>query len=60
MDSLEILDYASQLKTARGESAILEAASHANECEARGDSEAAENWRRIRSALTTLLGPHAS
>lgn len=60
MQSLEILDYARQLKTTQGESAILEAAHHANECEARGDGESAENWRRIRSALTTLQGPRAS
>ena len=60
MQSLEILDYASQLKTAGGESAILEAANHANECAARGDEESAENWRRIRSALSTLIGPHAT
>lgn len=60
MQSLEILDYARQLRTARGEKAVLEAAAKASECEARGDTEAAENWRRIRSALTTLQSPAAS
>ena len=60
MQSLEILDYARQLRSARGEKAVLEAATKASECEARGDAEAAANWRRIRSALTTLQAPGVS
>lgn len=60
MQALEILDYARQLREVRGERAVLEAAQRANACEAKGDSEAAANWRRIQSALTTIQSPHVS
>ena len=38
----------------------LEAAQRASACEAKGDREAAANWRRIQSALTTMQSPHVS
>ena len=60
MHSLEILEYARQLRDVRGERAIVEAAQRATACEAKGDNEAAANWRRIQSALTTLQTPRAS
>ncbi len=60
MQALEILDYARQLHEVRGERAVLEAAQRATACEAKGDREAAANWRRIQSALTTMQSPHAS
>jgi hypothetical protein len=44
----------------RGERAVLEAAQRATACEAKGDREAAANWRRIQSALTSIQSPHAS
>ncbi len=60
MQALEILDYARQLHEVRGERAVLEAAQRATACEADGDREAAANWRRIQSALTTMQSPSAS
>jgi hypothetical protein len=60
MQALEILDYARQLHEVRGERAVLEAAQRATACEAKGDNEAAANWRRIQSALTTIQSPHMS
>lgn len=60
MQALEILDYARQLHEVRGERAVIEAAQRATACEAKGDSEAAANWRRIQSALTTIQSPHVS
>lgn len=60
MQALEILDYARQLHEVRGERAVLEAAQRATACEAKGDREAAANWRRIQSALTTMQSPGVS
>jgi hypothetical protein len=43
-----------------GDKAPLVAAQKAIECEKRGDHQEAEDWRRIRDALTEMRGPHVS
>ncbi len=56
----EVHDYARQLLSLHGDKARLVAAQKAIECEKRGDHQEAEDWRRIRDALTEMRGPHVS
>ncbi len=56
----EIHDYARQLLGAYGDKARAIAAQKAVESEKRGEPHEAEDWRRIRDALTEMRGPHFS
>lgn len=60
MEISEITRYARQLKEAFGDAALAEAAQKAKDFKLKGDSENAENWRRIEAALRQMQGPHAS
>ena len=60
MDEIDIWRTAKLLIDSHGDKAWLEAAQRATACEAKGDREAAANWRRIQSALTTMQSPRAS
>lgn len=60
MSIVQIDDYARQLYTAHGDRAEYEAAQKAKESAAKGDSEAAEQWRQVREAIRVLRGPGVS
>jgi hypothetical protein len=60
MQATEIQDYARQLREAHGFKAIAEAAQKARAFEQQGDTEQAQTWRRIESALKLQQGPHES
>lgn len=60
MHMSEVHDYARQLLSLHGDKARLIAAQRCVESERRGDRREAEDWRRIRDALTEMRGPHES
>ena len=60
MQEAEIHDYARQLLEAHGDKAVVEAAQKACSCEAQGNAEQAETWRRVEAALKLMRGPHES
>jgi N-acetyl-anhydromuramyl-L-alanine amidase AmpD len=60
MQISEVHDYARQLLKVHGAKARVVAAQKAIESEKRGDSQEAEDWRRIRDALAEMRGPHVS
>lgn len=60
MQVSEVHDYARQLLKLHGDKARVVAAQKAIESEKRGDSQEAEDWRRIRDALAEMRGPHVS
>jgi hypothetical protein len=60
MKTPEIEEYARSLFEAHGDRAEYEAAQRAHKCEEAGDKEQAEDWRKIRDAISQLRGPHAS
>lgn len=60
MNMNEIHDYARRFLGTHGDNAVAQAAQQAADCEARGEKQDAENWRRIRTAIMEMRGPHAS
>ncbi|HEX5958035.1 MAG TPA: hypothetical protein VFY92_05180 [Hyphomicrobiaceae bacterium] len=56
MPATEIQDYARQLAEAHGDRAPVVAAQRAMALEQAGDSEQAEDWRRIERALLLMRG----
>ena len=60
MDMTSISQHALALYRAHGDRAEAEAARNRKLCEARGDTEEAEQWQAIRGAIRTLRGPHES
>ncbi|HEX5998271.1 MAG TPA: hypothetical protein VFZ16_02560 [Hyphomicrobiaceae bacterium] len=56
MPATEIQDYARQLVETHGEKAQVVAAQRATALEQAGDSEQAEDWRRIERALQLMRG----
>ena len=60
MNAAQIDDVAHRLYRAHGDRAEFEAAQKAKECEARGASGEAENWRSVRARIRILRGPNAS
>ena len=60
MSIVQIDDYARRLYSAHGDRAEYEAAQKAKDCEARGDTDTAEQWRQVREAIRVLRGPHES
>jgi hypothetical protein len=60
MSIVQIDDYARRLYSAHGDRAEYEAAQKARDCEAKGDTETAEQWRQVREAIRVLRGPNAS
>jgi hypothetical protein len=57
MDAIKTTQYARALMQAHGPRAIATAAQRQRENETRGNRHEAENWRRIRDALTEMRGP---
>jgi len=60
MNMNEIHDYARRFLGTHGEMAEAEAARKEAEFEKQGDQKQAEDWRRIRAAIGSMRGPHAS
>jgi hypothetical protein len=60
METTKAAEFARQLLDAHGDRAEIEAAQKAQEAETGGDSQLAENWRRVRAAIRELRPPHAS
>ena len=60
MGEIDIHDYARQLLEAHGEMAVVEAAQKARNFEEKGETEEAETWRGIETALKQMRGPHVS
>jgi hypothetical protein len=60
MDTAQIQDFARRLREAHGDRATAEAAQKAVACEAAGDREQAQAWRRIEAALQLMRGPRQS
>ena len=54
MKQLDVLDYARKLLEAHGDRAEAEAAQKAAACAAEGETQNADNWRRIRLAIREL------
>ena len=60
MQMNQIDDYAQRLYTAHGDRAEYEAAQRARDSEARGNLDAAEQWRQVRARIRIMRGPNAS
>ncbi len=60
MSIVQIDDYARQLYSAHGDKAEYEVAQKAKESAAKGDNQAADQWRQVREAIRVLRGPNVS
>ncbi len=60
MDAIKTTEYARALLSSHGDKAAAEAAQKMREYEEAGNAEEADNWRRIRLAITEMRGPHQS
>lgn len=60
MRAVDVQERARQLREARGDKAIAEAAQKAAELERNGKDDDAAQWRKIEKALVQMRGPHAS
>jgi hypothetical protein len=60
MNIVHIDEYARRLYSAHGDRAEYEAAQKAKESEAKGDADAAEQWRQVRAAIRSMRGPNES
>ena len=60
MKATKVAEHARQLLEAHGDKAEAEAAQKANEHEAKGNTEDAANWRRVRAAIHEMRSPHVS
>lgn len=60
MDIGDTHNYAKQLLETRGELAEAYAAGEERKCAEVGETEKAENWRKIRLAVKEMRGAHAS
>lgn len=58
MDALKTAEYARALYTAHGDRAEAEAAQKMRECEAAGNTQEAQDWQAVRSAIRQLRGPN--
>mgnify|MGYP007073217905 CR=1 FL=1 len=58
MDAIKTTEYARALLTSHGAKAEVEAARKMRECEDSGRTGEAEDWRKIRMAISEMRGPH--
>ena len=56
----QIHSIARQMIVKHGFQAIAEAARNALDCESKGDTEEAREWRHIEDAMKIMRGPHNS
>lgn len=60
MNETQITDFAVSLLKAHGAAAEAEAAEKARLFDEKGDVKQATDWQKIRSAIASIRGPHAS
>lgn len=60
MDATRIAEYARQLLSAHGDKAEAEAAQKASTAAKAGNADDSEVWNKVRAAIATMRGPHAS
>jgi hypothetical protein len=60
ISELKLHTIARQMLEKHGPGAIAEAARNAQACEAKGDTDEAEEWRHIEGAMKIMRGPHQS
>lgn len=60
MDAMKTTEYARALLSSHGAKAEAEAAQKMREYEEAGKTEEAEDWRKIRLAISEMRGPHQS
>ena len=60
MSETQIHEYAESLLSAHGRGAEAEAAKRARELDDEGNKPEADDWRRIRAAITSMRGPGES
>lgn len=60
MDAMRTAQYARALLQAKGPAAMAEAARRMRENERKGNRTEAENWKRIRLAMSEMRGPRQS
>jgi hypothetical protein len=60
MDAIKTSEYARALLSSHGPRAEAEAARKMNDCESAGKADEAEDWRKIRQAISELRGPPQS
>ena len=58
MDAIQTTEYARALLSARGNKAMAEAAQRMRDSEEAGKHDEAEDWKRIRLAISEMRGPH--
>ncbi|WP_397542692.1 hypothetical protein [Roseovarius salis] len=58
MDAMRTTQYARALLNSHGARAHVEAARRMRECEQTGRRKEAEDWKRIRLAISEMRGPH--
>ncbi len=58
MDAMQTTQYARALLNAHGDKAAVEAARRMRACEEAGKPEEAEDWKKIRLAISEMRGPN--
>lgn len=58
MDAIKTTEYARALLSAHGDKAAAEAARKMRACQDAGRTDEAEDWKRIRLAISEMRGPH--
>jgi hypothetical protein len=60
MSEMQVHVIARQMLEQHGFAAIAQAAQKAQDCERKGDTEDATEWRHIEAAMKIMRGPHQS
>jgi hypothetical protein len=60
MSEMQVHVIARQMLEQHGAAAIAQVARKAQDCERKGDSEDATEWRHIEAAMKIMRGPHQS
>ncbi|HLX17579.1 MAG TPA: hypothetical protein VKS24_20505 [Bradyrhizobium sp.] len=60
ISEIKIHTIARQMFERHGAAAIADAAQHALSCEQKGQVEEANEWRHIKDAVKSMVGPHQS
>jgi len=60
MDAIKTTEYARALLNSHGDKAHAEVARRMRECEDAGRTDEAEDWKRIRLAISEMRGPNQS
>jgi hypothetical protein len=60
MSEVQLHTIARQMLERQGFAAIAQAAERAQDCESKGETEEAKEWRHIADAIRIIRGPHQS